>query len=152
MVCVYDGEPGWDLAESVAYSPDGSTIATGFSSGTLIWDIGRDRVLQAVEVDGIPYALAYSPDGRLLAVGVHSEIALWDTEAEEVVATLKDHNGDVQDLAFSPDGSLLASASRDGSAIVWDMTAYGQPNTRKTPTPTETASASATPSVTPTPR
>jgi WD40 repeat protein len=48
-------------------------------------------------------------------------IDLWDLAAKRVRATLKGHEHWVNDLAFSPDGKLLASASWDGTAKLWKV-------------------------------
>ncbi|MFG3054030.1 helix-turn-helix domain-containing protein [Kitasatospora sp. NPDC048239] len=57
-------------------------------------------------------ALALSPDGRLVATGdSQGQVALWDAHTRTLVAELQDHVGKpVQDVRFSPDGSLLAAA------------------------------------------
>src|SRR5262249_6250084 len=55
-------------AYSVAFSPDGNTLAAGTVRGIKLWDVksGRDlRVLQ--EPSGTVYSVAFSPDGRTMA-------------------------------------------------------------------------------------
>jgi hypothetical protein len=51
---------------------------------------------------------------------------LWDTVTGEILHRLKGHSHDISALAFSPDGSRLASASADCTALVWDMAAVGR--------------------------
>jgi WD40 repeat protein len=61
--------------------------------------------------------MKFSPDARLLATaGAQEEaVKLWDVETQKEVGGLSGHKESAQGLAFSPDGSLLASASFDGS-------------------------------------
>jgi thiol-disulfide isomerase/thioredoxin len=51
-------------------------------------------------------------------------VKLWDVESQEV-ETREGHWGDVKSITFSPDGSLLASGSRDGTILLWDMADIG---------------------------
>ena len=48
-------------------------------------------------------------------------IRLWDIRQRNQVATLEGHAAPVHSVAFSPDGSRLASASRDGAIFLWDV-------------------------------
>jgi len=61
-------------------------------------------------------AAAYSPDAKLLATGTYGRVAIWNTQEARVVATLTNVLGAVNDLKFSPDGSLLAVAGGQPSA------------------------------------
>ncbi|KIH91948.1 ribosome assembly protein 4 [Sporothrix brasiliensis 5110] len=67
-------------------------------------------------------AVAFSPAAsRLLATGSGDHTArIWDTETGTPKFTLKKHRGWVLAVAWSPDGTRLATCSMDGSVIVWD--------------------------------
>ncbi len=118
--------------EYLAFAPDGLTFATSyFDAGytTFIWDVsslinGANEASDAVKIlDGGP-GVSYAPDGSALAIG-EQRISIWATsdladQAEpRALDTLLGHKELVQTLAFSPDGLLLASGSRDRSIKLW---------------------------------
>jgi len=69
-------------------------------------------------------SVAFSPDGTVLAAaGGNADdfnIHLWDVATGQLVGVLNGHIDIVWGLAFSPDGKLLASVSRDHQAIIYD--------------------------------
>lgn len=108
---------------SVAYSPDGSTLAGGGDDGSItLWDSQTSEALYTLEGHGdkVTY-LAFSPDGKLLAsASSDATIILWDTGTRQKAFTLSQHTGPVNSAAWSLDGKILASASDDGTIILWD--------------------------------
>ena len=82
--------------------------------------------ISTFSVSGEPIiALAISPDGKTLAYGSYKEILLWDVETGKQLNILREHEGVVTSLAFSPDGKMLVSSSRSkqNSVILYDLTA-----------------------------
>jgi len=69
-------------------------------------------------------SLAFSPDGTVIAAagGNNDDFAvhLWDTATGQLTGILGGHTDIVWGLAFSPDGEMLASVSRDHTAIIYD--------------------------------
>ena len=67
-------------ADSVVYSPDGSTFASGGLGELSVWDVATGDLLKTFtgHIDPV-YSVAYSPDGRILASGCRdSTVILWD--------------------------------------------------------------------------
>src|SRR5712692_9569101 len=64
--------------------------------------------------------LAFSPDGSQLAAATSEGRDIWGTATGQLVQQLTGHTGVVESVAWSADGSMLASASRDTTLRIWD--------------------------------
>ena len=107
----------------VAFSPDGKTIASASSDGTIkIWDVQQARLMHTLEGhEGPVNAVAFSPDGeRLASASRDKTIKIWDARQAMLMHTLEGHGGPVTAVAFSPDGGVIVSASSDSAVKLWD--------------------------------
>lgn len=119
----------WPLSVlALAWSPDGTTLVSGTRTGFLrFWDprTATPGDLVSAEADLGVWALTWSPDGELLARGTGEGQVVLAAPAERQQAVLPSGHSDcVRDLAFAPDGGLLASCGDDGKVRLWNARSH----------------------------
>jgi WD40 repeat protein len=133
-VKVYDKPNDYaGIIMSAEWSPDGKRIAMA-GDRIYLFDAATGKHLRSLAFpdesnDGptIIRAMSWSPDGKIIASTTRANapeegpVILWDVATGKIRASLSGHLFTPMDLAWSPDGKHLASASFDGEVRVWEI-------------------------------
>jgi WD40 repeat protein/transcriptional regulator with XRE-family HTH domain len=115
---------------SLAYSPDGTTLAIGCANGAVkLWQVGttfEGQILECLGHTNLIATVAFSPDGSILASGsADGTIRLWEPQSGLSLAVLgKDNSpisGIMRAVAFSPDGKWLVTGGDDQTFYLWQV-------------------------------
>ncbi|KAJ5917576.1 hypothetical protein N7466_011130 [Penicillium verhagenii] len=122
-LCLQTLEGHSSCVMSIAWSPDGSRLASGSLDQTVrIWDPATGQSISTLEGhSGLVRSISWSPDGsRLASASRDKTVRIWDPATGQSISTLEGHSGLVRSISWSPDGSRLASASHDETIRIWD--------------------------------
>ena len=111
------------IVTSIAFSPDGSLLASGSLDNTIhLWNVSNFMLhLTITEHTGEVNDVAFSPDGLMLAsASTDKTVGIWSPSTGEKKMRFMDHTDAVTSVAFSPDGWTLASGSADKTIRLWD--------------------------------
>lgn len=111
---------------ALVFTPDSKRLISASEDGQIrVWNLNDGSVEKVLTGHRDQQALAVSPDGAILASGGSGRgayaIQLTDLRTLRPITILKQHQGSVTALAFTPDGKFLASAAKDGQVKLWDL-------------------------------
>jgi serine/threonine protein kinase/class 3 adenylate cyclase len=112
---------------SLAFSPDGKTLAVATTDRVPLWDVSTRREKASIAISG-GRRLTFSPNGQILAVAREDgSVVLWNLSTDSKTGSLSGfHEGNSGSLAFSPDGRRLAGASGEMQPTVWNVATLKQ--------------------------
>lgn len=128
------------LATDVAFSPDGKLLAVGTgcafdisgSATVKLWDVEEGILLFDIAAPSFVRDVEFSPDGHLIAAATgDGSIYMWNVTTGALHTELHGHTGGVSSVAYSLDGTLLASGGYSandelGEVRLWDVASSEQ--------------------------
>ncbi|MDX2255489.1 MAG: WD40 repeat domain-containing protein [Pseudanabaenaceae cyanobacterium bins.39] len=105
---------------NICVSPNRHIFASSSKDGKVkLWESQAGELIHSF--DHKAYAITFSRDGQVLG-SASEDIQLWNVETKELITTLSGHSKPIQDIAFSSDGNILVSCSKDGEIKIWRCT------------------------------
>ncbi len=141
--CINDIKGHTEAVVDLAFTHDGKRLASSSDDKTIrIWNVEGGNFIKEFSVKEHIQALAFSPDDKRLMSGGRDQdqlgeliqnftgdsrrykgvsARLWDVSTGKILQTFSEHANDVNDVAYSPDGLWIATASADGTVGLWEV-------------------------------
>jgi WD40 repeat protein len=108
---------------SIAFSPDGRTIALGGSQGISLHNVENDQSKHCPGATGRITTILYLPGGTMLASASSDRTDLWDVAGDPIhIRRLDDGGKHLKALAASPDGTRIVAGTTEGGVLALNLT------------------------------
>lgn len=134
---------------AITFNKAGDWVALGCAAlgQLLVWEWRSESYI--LKQQGHYYDIAtsaFSPDGQNLATGADdSKVKIWNMQSGFCFVTFSEHNAPVTAVAFLPSGSVVVSASLDGTVRAFDLVRYRNFRTMTSPHPVQFVSLAVDP-------
>jgi WD40 repeat protein/serine/threonine protein kinase len=113
-----------DTVRAVAFSPEGTVLATAGGKSIRLWDVATGKRQDRIPHDAEVHCLAFSPEGKTLAsAGTDRAITLWDVATGERKRSIPEVSTEtVVWLAFAPHGRSLVTVGYEQTLpVLWEV-------------------------------
>ena len=122
--------PSLSVPRSVAFSPEGKTLATSDATEVILWDASNGIRLFTLAGESIGATtgihlgvgqISFKPDGKHLAVANMDGLSkVWELATQSEVLSFTQGEQPARAIAYSPDGNLLATGGDEGIVRIWN--------------------------------
>lgn len=106
---------------SVGFTPDEKTLIAGSYESAKVFDLAEKKERVELKLGGYVSSVASTADSQTVVTAGYQRVVLWDASSGKEIRSLAGHRGQVQAVALSQSGGLLASGSDDGAIKLWQI-------------------------------
>ena len=106
---------------ALAWSPDSRQLAVTGERGAVLWDVDGPSEPRLRFQHNLPMSAVALGPSILCSRRAEGVVALYDPQSGRLLRTLRGHKGGIRSLAFSPDGTLLASVAFSDAVRLWNV-------------------------------
>jgi len=112
---------------STKYNYDGTRLVSGARDDTIkMWNtLDGGQLIYTIQLDADVRSVDFNHDGSHIVSLSRNLVQVWDAEKGSPIMTLNEHTEPIRMVTYSPDGTLIASASEDNTIKIWDATNEG---------------------------
>jgi WD40 repeat protein len=106
---------------SVGFTPDEKMLIVGSYESAKVFDLAEKKERVELKLGGNVSSVVATSDSHSVVTAAYQRVVLWDISTGKEIRSLTGHRGQVQAVALSPSGGLLATGSDDGAIKLWQI-------------------------------